>query len=286
MHRSTFNRAILFSLVCLGIFPLVASAQSSIVGLVRDESGGVLPGVTVEAASPVLIEKVRTGVTDDQGRYRIVDLRPGIYRLTIALAGFSTMVRDGLELPTNFTLTINADLKVGSLQETVTVSGQTPVVDVQQASRTQVMTRDLLDSLPVSRNILSVGQVVPGIRSNVPDIGGSRVSEQVGMRARGVSQRYTAQLVDGMSIQYWGSDGGYLHYWNDNLAAEISITTSAIPADTEQGGIRLNSIPRDGGNIMTGAIFLGGSDGSWQSKNVDDELGDVPSPVEIQRRLG
>jgi len=174
MHRNPVGKAILVAIACLVLFPLAASAQGSLAGLARDESGGVLPGVTVEATSPVLIEKVRSAVTDDGGRYRIIDLRPGAYRISFSLAGFTTVVREGVEVPPNVTVTINADLKVGTLQESVTVSGAAPVVDVQQASRTQVMTREIIDTLPNSRNIMSVGQMVLGVRSATPDVGGSR----------------------------------------------------------------------------------------------------------------
>src|SRR5688572_11080154 len=106
------------------LWPLGAAAQSTITGVVRDESGGVLTGVNVEAASPALIEKTRAVVTDDQGRYRLIDLRPGNYSLVFALSGFSTVRREGVEVPANLVVTINADLNVGALEESVTVSGQ------------------------------------------------------------------------------------------------------------------------------------------------------------------
>src|SRR5437867_740950 len=134
--RLTQFAALLFA--CL--IPAVASAQGSITGVVKDSSGAVLPGVTVEATSPVLIEKVRTVVSDAAGQYRIVDLRPGTYTVTFALAGFSTVKRDGVELVGSFTATVNADLQVGAVEETVTVSGETPVVDVQSTLRERVMT--------------------------------------------------------------------------------------------------------------------------------------------------
>jgi hypothetical protein len=271
MHRNKFGTSILIALACLLFVPLAASAQSSIVGLVRDESGGVLPGVTVEAASPVLIEKVRSNVTDEQGRYRLVDLRPGTYRMTFSLTGFSTIVREGVELPANFTATVNVDLKVGTLQETVTVSGAAPVVDVQQASKTQVVTRDIMDALPTTRNLLSIGIVVPGIRMSTPDIGGSRAMEQPTMRGHGTTNRESTQFVDGQSIQ-GGESNTNPSYFDDALSAETSVTTSAIPAETTGGGIRLNVIPKDGGNTVSGAIFLGGTNGTWQSKNIDDAL--------------
>lgn len=259
--------------VVFGMFLMVgsASAQSVISGLVRDESGAVLPGVTVEASSPVLIERVRSVVTDDQGRYRIVDLRPGVYQLTFTLTGFATTVRDGIELPSNFVATVNIDLKVAALTETVNVSGATPLVDVQQASRTQVLTRDIIDSLPTTRNVMSVGILVPGIRFGTPDIGGSRAMEQPAMRMHGINQRETMQLVDGMPVNS-NEDCVCMGYFDDALQSEVSVTTSALPAENAGGGIRVNSIPKDGGNIFSGAAFLGGTDGNWQAKNVDDYL--------------
>src|SRR6476620_3278436 len=141
-------RVALALLTCLVAWPSLAHAQSAIAGIVRDTSGAVLPGVTVEAASPALIEKTRAVTTDGEGRYNIVDLRPGVYSVTFSLAGFSTVKRDGIELPSGFTATINGDLKVGSLEETITVSGQSPVVDTSSAVQQQVLSRAVLDAVP------------------------------------------------------------------------------------------------------------------------------------------
>ncbi len=274
-----------FGLACLCVLlvPAFAAAQAQIVGQVRDESGGILPGVTVEAASPAIIEKVRTAVTDDQGRYRIDALRPGIYKLTFALAGFSTVVRDTIDVPSEVAVTINVDLKVGALEETITVSGQTAQIDVQQASRTQVITRDIIDSLPVSRNVMSIGILAPGVRAATPDIGGSRMTEQVGLRAHGLAGEDAEQLVEGMSIQ--SLEGASQSYFDDMLQSEITVMTSAIPADTSGGGIRLNSVLKDGGNQFSGAVFLGGMSGDWQSENVDDNLRAAPQSIRSANRI-
>ena len=114
---------VLVSILC----PVIASAQSSLAGAVRDSSGAVLPGVTVEAASPALIEKVRSVVTDATGQYKVVDLRPGTYTITFSLTGFSVVKREGIELAGGGTVTVNAEMKVGTLQETITVTGETPL---------------------------------------------------------------------------------------------------------------------------------------------------------------
>src|SRR5262245_5231512 len=116
------------------LFPTSSLAQSGIAGVVRDTSGAVLPGVVVEAASPVLIEKARTAVPDADGTYRTLDLRPGIYAVTFALAGFNTVKREGIELPAAFTATVNAELQLGAIEETVTVTGASPTVDVQNVT--------------------------------------------------------------------------------------------------------------------------------------------------------
>jgi hypothetical protein len=126
------------------VAPAAAYAQGSIVGLVKDASGAVLPGVTVEAASPALIEKMRSVVTDGTGQYRIESLRPGTYTVTFTLPGFSTVKREGIELTGTFVATVSADLRVGSIAETITVSGETPVVDVQSTTRQRVMDREIL----------------------------------------------------------------------------------------------------------------------------------------------
>ncbi len=270
-------RACVFVVLCVSLSPALAWAQASIVGLVRDESGAVLPGVTVEATSPALIEGARVTITDVQGRYRIEALRPGPYRLTFSLTGFGTLVRAGIDVPSDTVVTVNADMKVGVLEESITVTGQAAQVDVQQASRTQVLTRDIIDALPVSRNVMSIGVLAPGVRPGTPDIGGSRMTEQVALRAHGLGGNDAEQLVEGMSIQ--SLEGPSQSYFDDMLQSEITVMTSAIPADTSGGGIRLNSVLKDGGNTFNGAAFLGFSSGDWQADNVDDALRAAPLSI-------
>src|SRR5256885_16104079 len=141
----------------------VASAQSSLAGVVNDTSGAILPGVTVEAASPALIEKVRSVTTDTTGQYKIVDLRPGMYSLTFTLTGFSTVKREGIELSGSGTVQINADMKVGALAETITVTGETPVVDVQNAARQQTINGELVANTPAAKSWNGIMLLVPGV---------------------------------------------------------------------------------------------------------------------------
>lgn len=263
---------VLLLVACAVMLPAAAHAQSAFSGVVRDTSGAVLPGVTVEAASPVLIEKTRSVITDENGRYNIVDLRPGGYKLTFTLEGFSTLLRDGVELPGNSTVTINGELRVGSLEESITVSGQAPLVDVQNAQRTQVVERAVLDALPTTRNMQSVGSIVPGVKLSRPDVGGSQGMEQTYMRTHGADDRHTSMQVDGMSVNSSMGDGNIQAYNDDALADQVVFQTSALPAEVAAGGVRVNMIPKDGGNTVKGGGFFGGTASGWQANNLDDEL--------------
>src|SRR5437764_1221119 len=160
---------VLLLLAVIGAIPSTAFAQAVIAGSVKDSSGAVLPGVSVEASSPALIEKVRTAVSDGSGQYRVEDLRPGVYTVTFSLQGFSTYKREGIELTGSFTATVNADLKVGTLAETITVSGVTPVVDVQSARREVTLSNEAIKSIPTVRSYNAIVVVVPGVVTNLND---------------------------------------------------------------------------------------------------------------------
>jgi hypothetical protein len=263
---------LLVATACLLFLPLAADAQSAFSGVIRDASGAVLPGVTVEASSPVLIEKARSVVTDGEGRYTIVDLRPGTYKITFTLAGFATLVRDGVDLPGNTTVPINTELKVGSLEESVTVTSQSPLVDVQNAQRTHVLERSVLDALPTTRNMQTVGAPIPGVKLSRPDVGGSQGMEQAYMRTHGADDRHTSMQVDGMTVNSSMGDGNIQAYNDDALAQQVVFQTSALPAEVASGGVRVNMIPKDGGNTVSGGGFFGGTAHGWQSDNNDNAL--------------
>ena len=157
--------------------PRMVAAQSAIAGVARDATGAVLPGVTIEVSSPALIEKTRATSTDQAGQYRVVDLRPGTYSVIFTLAGFSTVKREGIVLEANFTAPVNAELRVGALAETVTVSGETPVVDVQNTTRREVVNRELLDTLPTGRDFQTIGNTLPGVTMGRFDVAGSSTAQ-------------------------------------------------------------------------------------------------------------
>ena len=178
-----------------------AQTQASITGVVRDTSGAVLPGVTVEAASPALIEKVRSVVTDGTGQYRIETLRPGTYSVTFTLPGFATSKREGIELTGTFVATVNAEMRVGALEETIAVSGETPVVDVQSTTRQQVLSQELISSIPSGRNAASMAGMLPAVSIANQDVGG--LTGESGSAAGSVTVHGNSEvrtLVSGLSV--------------------------------------------------------------------------------------
>jgi hypothetical protein len=230
--------------------------------------------VTVEAASPVLIEKVRTAITDGNGRYQITELRPGAYTITFTLAGFNTVKRDGVTLSGSATTSVDADLRVGSLEETITVTGEAPTVDVQTLTKQQVLTSDLVDSLPSARNYFGLARMIPGTSGGGNDVGGSLIQD-VGQSvtvhgSRTVDQRVTVNGVNTMTLQAGGNIGGQTP--DVGSAAEVTVDTTALSADLPTGGVRINFVPRDGGNNFANSTFLTFANESMQGDNFSDEL--------------
>ena len=264
-----------FMLVGVIALPVAAHAQSAIGGVVKDASGAVLPGVTVEASSDVLIEKSKSVVTDGQGAYSIVDLRPGTYLVTFTLPGFQTFKRDGLELPSNFMATVNADLKVGSLEESVTVSGQSPVVDVSTNVKAQVLPRDILDAVPTARTIQSLGQLVVGVQLSSPDVGGSRAMQQTYFVVHGAGAAQTVVTVDGLVTNGLMGDGAVQAYHNEAMVQEAVYQTAGGTGETMTGGVNMNLVPKEGGNRFTGGAKFTKSPESWQGDNLTQHLKDL-----------
>jgi hypothetical protein len=251
-----------------------ALAQASITGIVRDSSGAVLPGVSVEAASPALIEKVRTATSDGNGQFRIVDLRAGAYTVTFTLPGFSTVRREGIVLEGAFTASVNAELRIGGLEETITVTGESPMVDVQSVRRQTVMDNDIISAIPSSRSYNNLMQLMPnavtqaGAATDVQVVPGMVVFGGAGGRAN--EGRVN---VDGLSIGSAFNGAGVSSYIADVAnAREVTMITSGGLGETEGGGPSMNIVPKEGGNRMAGTFFLAGVTDKMVGSNYSDAL--------------
>jgi hypothetical protein len=263
----------LITLVCL-ILPSNALAQSAIAGVVRDTSDAVLPGVTVEASSPVLIEKARTAVTNESGQYRVVDLRPGTYTVTFTLPGFNTVRREGIVLEANFTAPINVEMRVGAIEESIVVTGETPVVDVQSSQRREVVTQEQLEAIPTGRNFQLMAGTVPAVTTGVFDVGGSSAMWTGGsLLVHGSQTRDSRVLIDGLvaDAMFGGGQCACL-YDNEAQTQEMAVTVSGGTAESQTAGVLVNRIPRTGGNRFSGEFVGLFANEHFQGQNVNDDL--------------
>lgn len=268
-------KGILFAIACFVLAPAAAYAQASIAGVVRDASGAVLPGVTVEAASPALIERVRSVVTDGSGQYKVVDLRPGTYGVTFTLPGFSVVKREGIELAGSFTASVNADLRVGALEETITVTGESPVVDIQSVTQERVLDKEILDTIPVGRNQHNVANLIPGMVGPL-DYGGTNNLNLNTLSVHGSRANDQRVMVDGMSISATSGDGQLSNFIPDMTSTqEVAVSYSAGAAEQAFGGVQMNMIPREGGNTFKGSLFATGVNENFQSSNYTQALQDA-----------
>ena len=254
-----------------------AQQNGAIAGVVRDTSGGVMPGVTVEASSPALIEKTRTAITDADGRYNVIDLRPGTYSVTFTLPGFSTVKREGVELTGGFTAAINTELKVGGLEETITVSGQTPLIDTQSVQQRKSLTSELIDAIPTGRSFQSLSVLVPGVTTALSsqDVGGTGGERYQTLSVHGSRADQMPLVMNGMPYNNMNNTGGGYNttlVQNTGTVQEMTITTSALSAEWRSSGVLSNTIPKEGGNSFKGYFFGNFSNASLQSDNLTDEL--------------
>src|SRR5688572_17757726 len=269
----TFLRCVMFLTASI-LLPASAFAQASIAGSTRDTSGAVVPGVTVEATSPSLIEKVRTAVSDDRGIFRIVNLPPGTYTVTFALSGFNQVKRDGIELTGSFTAQVDAVMAVGGLTETVTVTGASPIVDVQSIRRQTTISNDVLTAIPTARSWAAAALLIPGIVT----IGGGPADIQVTPQmtvfgGAGGRNNEGRMQVDGLNAGAGLGGSGVSTYVADiSNAQEVVTTTSGGLGEAEVGGPTLSIIPKSGGNTISGNFYLSGVTKGMVGSNYSPEL--------------
>ena len=258
------------AVLCAAVFlvPRTSSAQAAIAGVVKDSSGAVMPGVLVEASSPALIEKTRSAVTDNAGQYKIVDLSPGMYEVAFTLAGFKTVRRGNIILEGNFTPTVNAELQVGSVQETLTVTAESPTVDIINTQKSFVANREILDAIPTTdRNTVSRALLIPGTTVTPFVLG------QFNLTSHGSSTSDFTMAIDGLRVNNLCGSGQFSgFYMNDAAVQELTYSTGSESAEIQSSGIRVNSVPKDGGNTFSGSFFVQGRGSSLQSDNRTDAV--------------
>ena len=263
-------------LACGVLLPSLAYSQTTLAGVVRDTSGAVLPGATVEAGGPALIERARSAVSDGSGQYRITDLPPGTYSVTFSLSGFTRVVREGVVLSGSGVTTINADLRVGALEETITVTGETPVVDVQSTRREMVITAETLATAPVTRTYGALLAAIPGITTDNTSRGALTEPFMTFFTANGGRANEGRMLINGMPVAASFNGGGVSTFIYDVAnTEEMQVLVSGGLGESEAGGPSVNLIPRAGGNAFNGQAFYSGTGDNLRSDNIDDYLRSV-----------
>lgn len=271
MKRITF--LLLHVLVVVHLASSAAFAQATIAGVVRDSSGAVLPGVSVEATSPALTEKVRTAITDGTGQYRIVTLPPGTYSLTFTLTGFTTVRRDDINVSGSGVIPINAELRLGSLQETITVTGESPIVDTQTTRRETVINSETINALPITRNYGGVLYATPGLVVQ-PGVNANALMPSMALfSAHGGISTEGRVFVDGMSVNGpFGQNSVTQFAFDVSNAQEMQVMVGGGLGESETGGPVANIIPRSGGNTFSGSAFFSGTRSGLQADNITDDL--------------
>jgi hypothetical protein len=266
MRRVVLCTALLWAAVFL--LPRTSHAQVAIAGVVKDTTGAVMPGVTVEASSPALIEKTRSVVTDTAGQYKIVDLSPGTYDVSFTLPGFKTVRRTGIILEGSFTAQVSPELQVGAVEEAVTVTGETPAVDVINTTRSFVANREVLDTIPTTdRNTVARALLIPGTTVTPFVLG------QYNLTSHGSSTSDFTIAIDGLRVNNLCGSGQYSgFYMNDASVQELTYSTGSESAEIQSSGIRVNTVPKDGGNRFSGTFFAYGQGSSLQSDNRTDAM--------------
>ena len=265
------------------LVPFTASGQgvstAAIGGVARDASDAVLPGVTVEARSPALIEGVRTVFTDGQGQYRIVELEPGTYSVTFTLPGFRRLVREGIELTSGFSAPVSAVLEVGAVEETVTVTAASPTVDVQSVRIQEVLSREKLDTLPTAKNLSSLGALIVGASNFgstgvTQDVGGNQGEPFIVLSVHGSDPFDQRLLLDGMPFGEFAFRGAGIRMMTINQVntAEINMSTGSNDAEANTSGVLINIVPKEGANNFSFFGLSNYTDANFQGQNLNDEL--------------
>ena len=247
----TLGAMLVICLASAGTVRAQSVSSGTINGTVRDQSGGVLPGVTATLSSPALQVPQLVQVTDTEGQYRFVDLPAGAYLLKFELTGFSTMIREDLRLTIGFTARVDETMKVGAMEESVTVSGQSPIVDITSTSASVAFTKETLESVPRGRDLQNVLAMAPGVTQENMDVGGSTLAQRQDTASYGMASQPKLQY-EGMNIAM-GADQNTPIYFIDNSLEEVQVRTSGNDAEVSTPGVSMIAIMKSGSNTFHGS---------------------------------
>lgn len=286
--RTFRHLGVLALVVACSATALAQTVSSTIVGTARDESGGALPGVTVEVSGPALIGGAVSVVTGPDGTYRVGDLRPGAYTIVFTLPGFQTLRLEGVSITSAFTGTVDAVMKIGGVQEALTVTGESPTVDLTSAVSSAVITQELKDAIPMGRSMGSIVGLAPGVvtaGTTGVDVAGSRALLNTSIQVHGSNSSDTTWNFNGLDITSAIGPGNPAGYYNDGILEEAAILTNALPAEIGGGGVFINFTPRSGGNQFHGAFFANGTTSSFQGDNLsaEQEAQGLRAPTRIHK---
>jgi hypothetical protein len=277
MLKKTFERGLIFlllPLLVLAIAPAgVAQIQTGrITGVVTDEQGGALPGVTVTLESPALL-RAQTDTTNERGAYSFISLPPGVYRVVFSLPGFAATERSGIRVNVAVVTTVDQTLRLATVTETVTVTGESPIVDTKSASKGTNFDTELLTNIPQAREIWSTVEQVPGATMSKFNVGGAESAQQSSMQIHGSAAGQQEYAINGLKLNWPGGNGGATAFYFDHDSfAEINIMTNGAPAEVGTGGVYMNMVTRSGGNALKGGSSIFWEDDSFQGDNVSDDL--------------
>jgi len=257
--------------LCLAGIPASALAQGAIAGVVRSSAGTTLPGVIVEVSSPALIEKTRTAITDGAGRYRIEDLRPGSYKVRFAASGWTPREYEGVALAGSSTVVLDAQLAAGTVTETITVRGVSPLIDVESAKRQVTLTGETVKALPTARGYNAILVLIPGVVTNTNDVVTGTATTSFPLHGGRANESRLS--LDGMTLGSPPSGNSATSYVTDTAnVEEVTFTTGGGLGEAETAGLVMNIVPRSGGNSRHGSLFASGTGGDLQSDNLTPSL--------------
>jgi hypothetical protein len=271
--RTPVSGLALLFLSLVAAAPAAAQLTGTMSGVVKDTQGAVMPGVSVSAGSDALIGGARAVVTNDDGAYQFTTLPPGEYALTFELAGFVTLKRDGIRVQVAQNARVDAELQVGSLEETLTVTGSAPVVDVLSTTTQTSVGKEIFEAIPTSRNPWVVAGLVAGVVTQRLDVGGTQAMQQYNIEAYGSADSQKTFSVDGLKTNWTGANGGSTNqYYSNEMFDEYNMQTASGTAEVDAGGVYMNMVTRSGGNAFKGDYNVLFMNDKLQGDNVDEEL--------------